>query len=198
VNSFESHEGRLLPLDRDNVDTDQIIPQQFLKRIERTGFGEFLFNDWRRDPDFVLNRPEHRGATVLVAGANFGCGSSREHAAWALEDAGYRVVVAPSFGDIFRNNCTKIGLLPVVLPQADCTRLLEIAQTSPQSEATVDLVDQVVRAPGFEAHFEIDAFTKDCLLNGWDDVALVGRHEAEIQAHESGRPSWLPKVSAAG
>jgi 3-isopropylmalate/(R)-2-methylmalate dehydratase small subunit len=197
VKAFESHEGRLMPLDRENVDTDQIIPQKFLKRIERSGFGEFLFHDWRQDPDFVFNRPEHSGATVLVAGANFGCGSSREHAPWALEDAGYRVVVAPSFGDIFRNNCTKIGLLPVVLGEADCRRLMEIAQTAPQSEATVDLVDQVVRAPGFEARFEIDAFTKECLLNGWDDVALVGRQEIEIKAHEARRPSWLPRMSAA-
>jgi 3-isopropylmalate/(R)-2-methylmalate dehydratase small subunit len=187
-----------MPLDRENVDTDQIIPQKFLKRIERSGFGEFLFHDWRQDPDFVFNRPEHSGATVLVAGANFGCGSSREHAPWALEDAGYRVVVAPSFGDIFRNNCTKIGLLPVVLGEADCRRLMEIAQRAPQSEATVDLVDQVVRAPGFEARFAIDAFTKECLLNGWDDVALVGRRENEIKAHEARRPSWLPRMSVAG
>jgi 3-isopropylmalate/(R)-2-methylmalate dehydratase small subunit len=187
-----------MPLDRQNVDTDQIIPQKFLKRIERSGFGEFLFNDWRQDPGFVFNRPERQGASVLVAGTNFGCGSSREHAAWALEDAGYRVVVAPSFGDIFRNNCTKIGILPVVLSEAECTRLMEIAQTAPQSEATVDLVDQVVRAPGFEARFEIDPFTKDCLLNGWDDVALVGRHEGDIAAYEAGRPGWLPRLSAAG
>jgi 3-isopropylmalate/(R)-2-methylmalate dehydratase small subunit len=187
-----------MPLDRNNVDTDQIIPKQFLKRIERSGFGDFLFWDWRRDPNFVFNQPAHRGASILVAGANFGCGSSREHAPWALEDAGYRVVIAPSFGDIFRSNCTKIGLLPVVLADHEVRRLLELAARAPDAEVSVDLVDQVVRAPGFEARFEIDAFTKECLLNGWDDVALVSRHEAEIAAYEAARPAWLPRLSPAG
>src|ERR671937_710928 len=140
--------GRMAPLDRANVDTDQIIPKQFLKSIKRTGFEAGLFYDWRKAGDFVLDRPEHRGATVLVAGPNFGCGSSREHAAWAIQQSGYRAVIAPSFGDIFRNNSHKIGLLPVVLPQARVRQLMEIASEAPQTEVAVDLESQTVRTEG--------------------------------------------------
>ena len=179
------HQGRMAPLDRDNVDTDQIIPKQFLRRIERSGFGPFLFHDWRRDePDFVLDRPQHRGASVLVTGANFGCGSSREHAPWALEDSGYRVVIAPSFADIFRSNCGKIGVLAVALPEARVRQLMSIAEEAPETELTVDLERGVISAPGFEAAFEVDPFTRESLLNGWDEVAITLRHDAEIAAYE--------------
>ena len=188
MNAVQRHTGRVMPLDRADVDTDQIIPKQFLKRIERSGFGPFLFHDWRQDPDFVLNRPEHAGASVLVAGPNFGCGSSREHAPWAIEDAGFRVVIAPSFADIFRSNCGKIGLLAVQLPEPRVRQLLDMAEEDPSVEVTVDLEAQTVSAPGFgEARFEIDAFTRDCLLNGWDDVALTLRHAAEIERFEAAR-----------
>jgi 3-isopropylmalate/(R)-2-methylmalate dehydratase small subunit len=186
----------MTPLDRGNVDTDQIIPKQFLKRIERSGFGPFLFYDWKRsDPDFVLNRPEHAGASVLVAGPNFGCGSSREHAAWSIQDAGFRAVIAPSFGDIFRTNSLKIGLLPVQLPEASVRRLLELASEDPSTVVTVDLAEQAVSAAGFSEPFELDPFSRECLLNGWDDVALTLRHDDRIAAFEAGRASWLPSVS---
>ena len=189
------HRGRMAPLDRDNVDTDQIIPKQFLKRVERSGFGPFLFHDWRRDEkDFVLDRPQHRGASVLVAGANFGCGSSREHAPWALEDAGYRVVIAPSFADIFRSNCGKIGVLAVSLPTGRVRQLMEIATEAPETELVVDLESQTVAADGFEARFEVDPFVKERLISGWDDVALALRHEDAIRAYEEARPGWLPRA----
>ncbi|HYW27558.1 MAG TPA: 3-isopropylmalate dehydratase small subunit [Terriglobales bacterium] len=193
---FRRHEGRMAPLDRANVDTDQIIPKQFLKRIERSGFGPFLFYDWRRnDPGFVLNRPEYEGATVLVAGANFGCGSSREHAPWSLQDAGFRAVIAPSFADIFRTNCLKIGLLPVALPEASVRRLLELAEEDPATTVTVDLESRTVSAAGFCEGFELDPYARECLLNGWDAVALTLRHEDEIAAHEARRESWLPAIT---
>jgi 3-isopropylmalate/(R)-2-methylmalate dehydratase small subunit len=185
VRKFDRHTGRVLPLDRADVDTDQIIPKQFLKRIERSGFGPFLFYDWKKDPSFVLNRPEHAGATVMVAGPNFGCGSSREHAPWAIEDAGFRAVIASSFGDIFRTNCGKIGLLAVQLPEARVRQLLDMAEEDPAIEVSIELERQTVSAPGFaEAHFEIDQFTKECLLNGWDGVALTLRHADAIAAYE--------------
>jgi 3-isopropylmalate/(R)-2-methylmalate dehydratase small subunit len=184
----------MAPLDRANVDTDQIIPKQFLKSIKRTGFEAGLFYDWRRGGDFVLDRPQHRGATVLVAGPNFGCGSSREHAAWAIQQSGYQAVMAPSFGDIFRNNCHKIGLLPVQLPEGQIRQLLEIASAAPDTEVEVDLERQSVRCDGLEARFEIDPFVKQCLVNGWDDVALALRHEDAISAHEAERPGWMPRA----
>jgi 3-isopropylmalate/(R)-2-methylmalate dehydratase small subunit len=187
--------GRMAPLDRADVDTDQIIPKQFLKSIRRTGFEAGLFYDWRRAGDFVLDRPEHRGAEVLVAGPNFGCGSSREHAAWAILQAGFKAVVAASFGDIFRNNSAKNGLLTVQLPELEVRRLLEMATEAPSTEVTVDLEQQLLTADGFEARFEIDPFVKQCLLNGWDDVALVLRHEDAITAYEARRPDWLPAVN---
>lgn len=185
--------GTMVPLPRANVDTDQIMPKQFLKRIERTGYGEFLFHDWRRaDPHFVLDRAEYREATILVTGANFGCGSSREHAPWGLADWGFRAVVAPSFGDIFRNNCTKIALLPVELSPKDVQRLMDLAEADPAAVVEIDLEKQSVTAPGFEARFEIDPHTKWRLLNGLDDIGLTLRHQDEVAAFEATRPPFRP------
>jgi 3-isopropylmalate/(R)-2-methylmalate dehydratase small subunit len=195
MDAFQHHQGRMVPLDRGNVDTDQIIPKQFLKRIERSGFGPFLFYDWRRsDPEFILDQPQYQGASVLLTGPNFGCGSSREHAPWSIQDAGFRVVIAPSFADIFRNNCLKIGLLPVELPEASVHRLMEVAREDPTAAVTVDLESQTVEAAEYREPFEIDPFAKECLLNGWDAVALTLRHQDAITAYESHRPTWLPKV----
>jgi 3-isopropylmalate/(R)-2-methylmalate dehydratase small subunit len=171
-------------LDRPDVDTDQIIPKQFLKRIERTGYGEFLFYDWRQEPDFELNRPEAAGAKILLTGPNFGCGSSREHAAWALQDYGFEVVVAPSFGDIFFSNCVQIGLVPVTLPTADLKELMRAAEGG--GELTVDLEAQHVVEPGGRvSRFEMDAFVRHCLLNGLDAIARTLAHEDAIAAFES-------------
>jgi 3-isopropylmalate/(R)-2-methylmalate dehydratase small subunit len=184
---FRRVEGVVCPLDRADVDTDQIIPKQFLKRVERTGFGEFLFWDWRGEAGFPLDRPEYAGAPILVAGRNFGCGSSREHAPWALEDHGFRAVIAPSFADIFRTNCTKIGLLPVVLGEAEVRALIDEATGEPGSTAAVDLERQVVVAGGREIPFEIDPVVRERLLNGWDDIALTLTHESEISDDEATR-----------
>jgi 3-isopropylmalate/(R)-2-methylmalate dehydratase small subunit len=193
---FRRHEGRMVPLDRANVDTDQIIPKQFLKRVERSGFGPFLFYDWRRsEPDFVLDRPEYRGASVLLAGANFGCGSSREHAPWSLQDAGFKVVIASSFADIFRSNCQKVGLLAVQLPEASVRRLMELAEEDPGTPVVVDLEGQAVTAAGFSERFETDPFARECLLHGWDDIGLTLRHEEAISTFEERRPPWLPTVA---
>jgi 3-isopropylmalate/(R)-2-methylmalate dehydratase small subunit len=182
---FRIHTGKVAPLDRVNVDTDQIIPKQFLKRIERTGFGEFLLYDWRRDPSFVLNQPQYEEASILVAGKNFGCGSSREHAVWALEDHGFRVVVAPSFADIFSNNCGKNGVLAVVLSEKEIAEIMRRAQT-PGYSLTIDLEKrQVWDEQGFSAEFQIDEFTRHCLLNGLDDIGLTLQHEREIAAYEA-------------
>ena len=184
--------GVLAPLDRANVDTDQIIPKQFLKRIERSGYGPFLFYDWRRNGDFILDKPEYTGATALVTGANFGCGSSREHAPWSLLDAGFRTVIAPSFGDIFKSNSFRCGLLPVELPEPQVAELIRLATEEPGMEVTVDLAAQRVRAGGFEASFAIDRFSRETLLNGWDEIGLTLRQEGEIARYEAARPSWLP------
>ena len=186
--------GRMLPLDRADVDTDQIIPKQFLKRIERTGYGPFLFYDWRQDGDFILNRPEHQGASVLVAGANFGCGSSREHAPWAIRDAGFRAIVAPSFADIFRANCNKTGLLAAPLTESQVRHLIDLATEDPAAEVTIDLEAQQVRGEGFAYSFEIDAFARECLLGGLDEIALVERHQPAIATYEARRPAWMPSV----
>jgi len=194
VNAFTRETGRMAPLDRANVDTDQIIPKQFLKRIERTGFGPFLFHDWRKDPEFVLNLPQHAGAKFLVAGANFGCGSSREHAPWALEDAGFRAIIATSFADIFKGNCLKIGLVPVQLTEAEVRRLQEMATVDPALEVTVDLAEQTVTAAGFEARFEIDDFSRVSILEGLDEIALTLK-QANIGSFETTRPAHLPRVS---
>ena len=182
----------MLPLDRADVDTDQIIPKQFLKRIERTGYGPFLFYDWRARGNFVLDRPEYAGASVLVAGANFGCGSSREHAPWALRDFGFRAIIAPSFADIFRANCYKTGLLAVTLPDSQVRHLIDLVMEDPSAEVAVDLERQVVRGDGFEYRFEIDPFAREMLLGGLDDISLIERHESEIGAFEKRRPAWLP------
>ena len=182
---FRSVTGRVAVLDRADVDTDQIIPKQFLKRIERTGYGEFLFYDWRKDPGFELNRPEAAGASILVTGRNFGCGSSREHAAWALQDYGFEVVVAPSFGDIFAGNAAQIGLLTVALPEE---RVRELAAAS---ELTVDLESLTIFAEDGTIPFEYDTFRRHKLLNGLDDIALTLEHEAEIAAFESAHTSRL-------
>jgi len=195
---FRVHRGRVAPLDRVNVDTDQIIPKQFLKRVERTGFGEFLFYDWRfsadgqLDPSFPLNEPRYSGASILIAGKNFGCGSSREHAPWALADFGFRAIIAVSFADIFRNNCMKNGLLPVVLSDAAVTALMNQARADDGYEITVDLEARLVRdARGFSAGFEIGDFQRDCLLNGLDDIGLTLQYETEIAAYENNRQAWI-------
>ena len=184
--------GVVAPLDRANVDTDQIIPKQFLKRIERSGYGPYLFYDWRRNGEFILDRPEYRRASVLVTGENFGCGSSREHAAWSLLDAGFRAVIAPSFGDIFKSNSFRSGLLPVELPEPAVRQLIELAGEAPGIELTVDLVAQRVAAGGVEMAFTIDPFYRDCLLNGWDEIALTLRQAADIARFEAARAAWLP------
>jgi len=195
---FRLHTGLVAPLDRPNVDTDQIIPKQFLKRVERTGFGEFLFYDWRflaegqPDPSFPLNEPRYRGASILVAGKNFGCGSSREHAPWALADYGFRAIIAPSFADIFANNCMKNGLLPVVLSAAEVDELIRRAKEHEGYQATVDLEKKIVTdMNAFSAVFEIGDFQRTCLLEGLDDIGLTLKHEAEIAEYESHRLAWM-------
>jgi 3-isopropylmalate/(R)-2-methylmalate dehydratase small subunit len=195
---FRIHTGLVAPLARPNVDTDQIIPKQFLKRVERTGFGQFLFNDWRflpdgePNPEFELNDPRYRDASILVAGKNFGCGSSREHAPWALADYGFRAIIAPSFADIFANNCLKNGLLTVVLSEADVTTLTNRAQTVDGYELTVDLENKMVSdTSGFSATFEIGDFQRHCLLEGLDDIGLTLEHEESITSYEQQRPTWM-------
>lgn len=191
--------GKVLPLNRADVDTDQIIPAKYLKRIERTGFGEFAFDAWRKDPNFVLNDHRYNGAPILVTGPNFGCGSSREHAPWALQQMGLKAIVAPSFADIFRNNCAKIGLLTVVLPQDDIDRIIARAEDAPGFEAEVDLEAQTVSlGDGQPArHFEIDQFVKHCLLEGLDDISLTLQDEDAIAKFETKRPDYLPATSSA-
>jgi 3-isopropylmalate/(R)-2-methylmalate dehydratase small subunit len=191
--------GRAVPLERADVDTDQIIPASWLKRIERTGFGEGLFSAWRADPDFVLNQPQYAGARILIAGPNFGSGSSREHAAWALQDYGFAAVIAPRFADIFRGNSLKIGLLPVQLPAETVERLMTAVKDDPTIEVTVDLDSRTVSAPaaGVEASFEIDDFTRYRLMNGLDDIGLTLQHDEVIAAFEASRPAYLPSVGSA-
>jgi 3-isopropylmalate/(R)-2-methylmalate dehydratase small subunit len=187
--------GKALPLGYSDVDTDQIVPSDALKRIERTGFGEFLFKEWKEDdPDFVLNKPEHEGAVVLIAGENFGCGSSREHAVWAVADYGFGAVIAPSFADIFKNNCTKNGVLTVELPEETVKTLLEEVRKDPEAEVTVDLEGRTVSGPGVDEQFIVDDFTRHRLLNGLDDVGLTLAHEEDIESFEKTRPSYLPSV----
>ena len=192
MEAFKEHVGRVVPLDRINVDTDQIIPKQFLKRIERTGFGEFLFNDWRYlengdpNPEFVLNLPRYAGASILIAGANFGCGSSREHAPWALQQYGFKAILAPSFADIFRNNCYKNGILPIALSADVIASLSQKAQDTEGYQLMIDLEAQSVICPDGTAHtFEIGDFEKHCLLNGLDEIGWTLQYEAEIAAFEN-------------
>jgi len=186
--------GRGVPLDRSDVDTDQIIPSDWLKRVERTGFGAGLFSEWRDDRDFVLNREEYAGADILVAGPNFGTGSSREHAVWALQDYGFAAVVSPGFADIFRNNCTKAGVVPVQVDPEVGRALLDALKADPSLEITIDVARGTLEAPaaGIETTFPMDEFTRARLLNGWDDIGLSLRHQGEIETYESNRRSWLP------
>ncbi|HSH23406.1 MAG TPA: 3-isopropylmalate dehydratase small subunit [Acidimicrobiales bacterium] len=188
--------GTAVPLDRSDVDTDQIIPAQWLKRVERTGFGAGLFAAWRDDPDFVLNQPGYAGATVLVAGPNFGTGSSREHAVWALEDYGFQAVVSPRFADIFRTNCTKVGLVPVEIDADTGAALLQSVAADPRLVVTIDIATRTLTAPtaGIEARFPLDDFTRHRLLEGLDDVDLTLRHADAIAAYEATRPAWLPRT----
>jgi len=196
MKAFTVHRGRVAPLNRVNVDTDQIIPKQFLKRIERTGFGEFVFYDWRfsgdgrKNADFVLHEPRYEGANILVAGKNFGCGSSREHAVWALADFGFRAVISSSFADIFANNSTKNGFLTVRLSEDEVAQLMQSAQEIDDYQVTIDLERCEVRDDqGFHAKFSIDEFIRQCLLNGLDDIGLTLQHETEIAAYEAGHPA---------
>jgi 3-isopropylmalate/(R)-2-methylmalate dehydratase small subunit len=193
---FTVHRGRVAPLDRVNVDTDQIIPKQFLKRIEKTGFGQFVFYDWRfsakgkKIPDFVLHEPRYEGASILVAGKNFGCGSSREHAVWALSDFGFRAVISSSFADIFANNSTKNGFLTVRLTEDEVATLMRHAQEIDDYSVTIDLEKcEVSDDHGFNASFPVDDFIRHCLLNGLDDIGLTLQHEAEIEAYEAQHPA---------
>jgi 3-isopropylmalate/(R)-2-methylmalate dehydratase small subunit len=192
MRAFREHTGIVAPLDRSNIDTDQIIPKQFLKRIERTGYGEFLFYDWRYDGDgkpqlnFLLNQPQYAGASILVAGKNFGCGSSREHAAWALSDFGFRAVIAPTFADIFSTNAGNNGILLVRLSEDRVATLIQRAQNSPGYKLHVSLLDKIVRDDeGFAVSFEIDDFRRTCLLEGLDEIGLTLKHESEIAAYET-------------
>ena len=208
MQAFTVHQGLVAPMDRANVDTDAIIPKQFLKSIARTGFGENLFDEWRYldkgepgqdpatrrpNPDFVLNQPRYAGASVLLARSNFGCGSSREHAPWALDQYGFRAIIAPSYADIFFNNCFKNGLLPIVLPEAAVSRLFDAVAAFPGYRLTIDLPRQVVVQPdGAEIPFEVQAFRKYCLVNGFDDIGLTLRHADKIKAFEAERIAKMP------
>jgi 3-isopropylmalate/(R)-2-methylmalate dehydratase small subunit len=194
---FKHQKGIVVPLDRVNVDTDQIIPKQFLKLIERTGFGQYVFYDWRfqttdtPNANFVLNHPRYKGGSVLLTRANFGCGSSREHAAWALLDYGFNVLIAPSYADIFYNNCFKNGILPVVLDEAAVSQLFEEVAEEDGYSVVTDLEHQTIRKPdGTDIHFNIDQFRKKCLLEGLDDISLTLQHEEEIQSHEKKLPPF--------
>ena len=207
MQKFETFTGKVCPLDRSNVDTDAIIPKQFLKSIKRTGFGPNLFDEWRYldhgepgmdnskrplNPDFVLNDPRYQGASILLARENFGCGSSREHAPWALEDYGFRVIIAPSFADIFFNNCFKNGLLPIALDNDTVDRLFAMAQGEQALEISVDLEAQKLVVHGEEITFDVDSFRKHCLLEGLDDIGLTLQHVDEIRAYEEKRKQTAP------
>ena len=186
--------GRALPLDRANVDTDQIIPAHWLKSVERTGYGAGLFEAWRRDPAFVMNDPRYVGASILIAGANFGSGSSREHAVWALDEAGFRAVIAPRLADIFRANCFKSGLVPVELEADAVTKLLRLIEGDPRAEITVDVERRTVAAPGVRATFALDDHARSRLLEGLDDIGVTLAHADEITEYESSRAGWLPSL----
>ena len=197
---FRIHTGLAVPLDRPNIDTDQIIPKQFLKRIERTGFGQFLFYDWRfrsdgtPNPEFILNDKRYQGASILIAGKNFGCGSSREHAPWALADFGFRAIIAPSFADIFANNCMKNGMLPVTLSDREIAELMQRAHAPEMIQLTINLQDKCVTdAQDFSALFKIEDFQRHCLLNGLDDIALTLQHEPAIAVYEAQRSQTLQR-----
>ncbi len=198
MEKFTIHTGKVVPLDRVNVDTDQIIPAVHLKRIERTGWGRFLFERWRSDPNFVLNRPEYADGDILVAGESFGIGSSREHAPWALQQHGFKAVIAPSFGDIFFNNSFKNGLLLIRLPEEQVRTIMDWATGEPGYRLTIDLEGQTIDdGHGVKIPFEVDPFRKHCLLNGLDDISLTLEHADEIAAFEARRPAWLPTTTVA-
>ena len=192
MEKFTTHTGRAVPLRRSNVDTDQIIPAEYLKRVSRTGFEDGLFGAWRQDPSFVLNDSRYAGATILVAGPDFGTGSSREHAVWALQDYGFRAVISPRFADIFRGNALKGGLHPVQLDDAVVARLQDLAEADPSAEITVDLEAREVRAGDLTVAFELDDYTRWRLMEGLDDIGLTLRHTDDIAAFESSRPAWFP------
>ncbi|ARE74364.1 3-isopropylmalate dehydratase small subunit [Streptomyces sp. NPDC059558] len=194
MEAFTTHTGRAVPLRRSNVDTDQIIPAHWLKKITRDGFEDGLFEAWRKDPEFVTNRPERAGATVLVAGPDFGTGSSREHAVWALQNFGFKTVISSRFADIFRGNSLKNGLLTVVLPQETVEQLWKLTEADPTAEITVDLVDRQVRAEGVVAEFELDDNARWRLLEGLDDISLTLQNEADIATYESARPTFKPRT----
>lgn len=212
MEKFIKFDGLVAPLDRANVDTDAIIPKQFLKSIKRSGFGPNAFDEWRyldhgepgqdsskraRNPNFVLNQQRYQGASILLARSNFGCGSSREHAPWALHDFGFRAIVGESFADIFFNNCFKNGLLPIVLPKVEMDALFGLTEHSPGYRLTIDLPAQrVVRPDGYAIHFDVDAFRKECLLNGWDDIGLTLRHAEKIREFEARRRTEQPWLFA--
>ncbi|OPC80973.1 3-isopropylmalate dehydratase small subunit [Embleya scabrispora] len=198
MEAFTTHTGTAVPLRESNVDTDQIIPAHWLKKVTRDGFEDGLFEAWRKNPEFVLNRPERAGATVLVAGPDFGTGSSREHAVWALQNYGFKAVISARFADIFRGNSQKGGLLTVVLPQETVERLWALTEADPTAEITVDLVGRQVRAGEIVADFEIDDYTRWRLLEGLDDIGLTLRHEEDITSFEAGRPGWLPRTQPVG
>ena len=195
MDAFSTHAGRAVPLRRSDVDTDQIIPSDWLKRVERTGFGAGLFSEWREDPEFVLNQPRYAGASILVAGENFGTGSSREHAVWALTDFGFRAVVSERFADIFRSNSLKGGLLPVQLTAPEVDTLMRIVEGDPTVEVTVDLGARQLRAGDLVADFPLDDFTRWRLMEGLDDIGLTLTQEQDISAYESARPSRLPSTT---
>jgi 3-isopropylmalate/(R)-2-methylmalate dehydratase small subunit len=192
MDAFTVHTGTALPLRRSNVDTDQIIPAVYLKRVTRTGFEDGLFGAWRNDPDFVLNKPEYAGVTVLLAGPDFGTGSSREHAVWALQDYGFKVVISSRFADIFRGNSGKAGLLAAEVEQSVVDRLWELTEQDPTTPVTVDLESREVRAADLVAPFVIDDYTRYRLLNGLDDISITLSHDDDISAYERSRPSWKP------
>jgi len=192
--------GTALPLDRSDVDTDQIIPSDWLKRVERTGFGQGLFSEWREDPEFVLNLPQFGGASILVAGENFGVGSSREHAVWSIVDYGFKAVITPRFGDIFRNNATKNGLVPVVVSHEVGERLLRAVEADPTLQITVDVESKRLTAPGIglDEEFPLDDSTQKRFLEGLDDIGITLAHEGAITAYEATRPTWMPRSTTTG
>lgn len=194
MEAFTTYTGRAVPLRRSNTDTDQIIPAHWLKKVTRNGFEDGLFEAWRKDPEFILNQPERKGAGVLVAGPDFGTGSSREHAVWALQNYGFQAVISSRFADIFRGNSLKNGLLTVILPQETVERLWELTEADPAAEITVDLQTREVRAEGITAPFELDDNARWRLLNGLDDISLTLKNEADIAAYEAGRPSYKPRT----
>lgn len=196
MQAFTTHSGVAAPLKRSNVDTDQIIPAEYLKRVTRTGFSDGLFARHREDPDFVLNQPTYAEASILVVGPDFGTGSSREHAVWALMEGGFRAVIGSSFGDIFRNNSAKSGLLVVVLSEAEVQCLWELLEQTPGEQVTVDLENRRVTATGFDATFDIDDYTRWRLMEGLDDISLTLRHETDITDFEASRPQWKPRTLA--